>query len=61
MNRLRLFDGSVVVDLQGLKFDSALTLLHSKQPKLHRVLAVLSAVGLNMSNNLHCITPSLGS
>ena len=27
-----------------------LTLLHPKQPKLHRVLAVLSAIGL-MSNN----------
>ena len=25
-----------------------LTLLHSKQPKLHRVLAVLSAVGLTV-------------
>ena len=24
-----------------------LTLLHSEQPKLHRVLAVLSAIGLN--------------
>ena len=26
--------------------DETLTLLHSEQPKLHRVLAVLSAVGL---------------
>ena len=24
-----------------------LTLMHSEQPKLHRVLAILSAVGLN--------------
>ena len=27
---------------------SCLTLLHSKWPKLHRVLAVLSAIGLRM-------------
>ena len=27
-----------------------LTLLHSEWPKLHRVLAILSAVGLNMTS-----------
>ena len=27
--------------------DSRLTLMHSERPKLHRVLAVLSATGLN--------------
>ena len=26
-----------------------LTLMHSERPKLHRVLAILSAIGLNMS------------
>ena len=43
-----------------------LTLLHSEQPKLYRVLALLSAIGLNMNifdwccterdNNLHKTT-----
>ena len=28
--------------------DCILTLLHLEQPKLHRVLAVLSAIGLNL-------------
>ena len=30
-------------------FSPYLTLLHSERPKLHRVLAVLSAIGLNES------------
>ena len=34
-------------------FPNTLTLLHSEQPKLHVVLAVLSAIGLNYTvNNL---------
>ena len=36
-------NGSEAHSLQG---SSPLTLLHSEQPKLHRVLAILSATGL---------------
>ena len=42
-------------------YSYTLTLLHSERPKLHRVLAILSAIGLNIvpqllfqiSTNLH--------
>ena len=34
-------------------FIQTLTLLHSEQPKLHRVLAVLSAVGLKVSSSFN--------
>ena len=34
-------------DIAIRKWCLFLTLLHSEQPKLHRVLAVLSAIGLN--------------
>ena len=41
--------------LYGLFMNSkALTLLHSEQPKLHRVLAVLSAIGLKKGKKRHC-------
>ena len=30
-----------------------LTLMHSEQPKLHRVLAVLSALGLNWDSEMN--------
>ena len=33
---------------------SILTLLHSERPKLHTILAFLSAVGLNMSLDAGC-------
>ena len=32
----------------------ALTLLHSEQPKLYGVLAVLSAIGFNLALSLQC-------
>ena len=35
-----------IVDLCAVMQNSGLTLLHSEWPKLHRVLAILSAVGL---------------
>ena len=35
-------------DMCLLKLQKKLTLLHSKLPILHRVLAVLSAIGLNI-------------
>ena len=34
---------------------SHLTLLHSEQPKLHRVLAVLSAIGLRTLDAINII------
>ena len=34
------------------KKDRILTLLHSEQPKLHRVLAVLNAIGLRCIDTL---------
>ena len=36
-----------------MSYYKSLTLVHSKQPKLHRVLAVLSAVGLTISIDLY--------
>ena len=39
-------DISSTVDFIHFMYIHVLTLLHSEQPKLHRVLAVLSAVGL---------------
>ena len=36
-------------------FFSFLTLLHSERPKLHRVLAVLSAKGLIFIRDLFCL------
>ena len=38
-----------------------LTLLHSKQPKLYRVLAVLSAIGLIVCNIFHLLIHQLAS
>ena len=38
--------------------NSRLTLLHSEQPKLYRVLAVLSAIGLIIS--LSYVYPDIG-
>ena len=37
------------VDYKGIECKLALTLLHSEWPKLYGVLAVLSAIGLNLS------------
>ena len=44
--------GFCFIVLEGqTNFISLLTLLHSEQSKLHRVLAVLCAIGLNKSNS----------
>ena len=44
------------IEINALPFMTAfsLTLLHSERPKLHRVLAFLSAIGLSYTKTLCC-------
>ena len=44
----------VVTVIVPKKEKFGLTLLHSERPKLHRVLAVLSAIGLIFNNGTMC-------
>ena len=45
---LKSWDTKIVFGVLILKLITVLTLLHSKWPKLHRVLAVLRAKGLKL-------------